>query len=49
MRIEFDEVPVKDGYITVIHLCSKCPDTNECEVQESKKKGWCHTFKKEGE
>lgn len=49
MEIKFDEIPSKEGYITEIHLCIKCPDTKECWVQENKNRGWCHTFKKKEE
>lgn len=49
MRIEFDEIPSKDGYTTEIHLCCKCEVAEECEVKGCKEKGWCHTFIKKDE
>jgi hypothetical protein len=48
MKIEHDEIPTREGYITKIHLCCKCEGVEECEVKECKEKGWCHTFTKGG-
>jgi hypothetical protein len=47
MKINGEKVPQREGYETIIHVCSHCEFYEECEGDDKKDKGWCYTYEKE--
>ena len=47
MFIDMQKVPEREGWETLIHLCSECPEheAENCEVEKYHIQGWCYTFK----
>jgi hypothetical protein len=45
VKVENKKVPEKEGFETLIHICSKCKNILDC-YSDGVDYGWCYTYEK---